>query len=177
MNTLYYIIGILHIICFMIYRHIIPEINQDLQRYAKGKKHIKDFASCLSKKEYRSVFYYRLPFLLRNILNLILRKQSNCYIHTKNIGSGLYIQHGFSTIIVAQKIGKNPYVHQNVTIGWDKNGKPTIGDNVSIFPGAVIAGKIKIGNNVRIAANTVVRHDIPDNCLVYGNPCIIRKEK
>lgn len=98
-------------------------------------------------------------------------------LHTSNIGGGLYVQHGFSTIIVAQQIGNNLYIHQNVTIGWGKDGKPTIGNNVRIFPGAVIAGNIKIGNNVRIAANTVVRHDIPDNCLVYGNPCIIKKEK
>lgn len=71
MKSFYYIIGILHIICFTIYRNIIPEINQDLKNYTKGKGHLKDFIFCLAKKEYRSVFYYRLPFLLRNILNLI----------------------------------------------------------------------------------------------------------
>ena len=67
--------------------------------------------------------------------------------------------------------------NQNVTVGWGKSGKPTIGDNVRIFTGAVVAGNIKIGNNVTIAANSVVRHDIPDNCLVYGNPCIIRQKQ
>lgn len=177
MKIFYSIIGILHIIIFVLYKNRIPEINDDLIRYSGGNATTTNFINLLSRKEYRSVFYYRLPFLLRNILNMILRKQSNCYIHTENIGSGLYIQHGFSTIIVAESIGKNCYIHQNVTIGWGRNGKPTIGDNVSIFPGAVIAGNIKIGNNVRIAANTVVRHDVPNNCIVYGNPCIIKKEK
>lgn len=59
-------------------------------------------------------------------------------------------------------------MHQNVTVGWGKEGKPTIGDNVRIYTGSVVAGKIKIGNNVRIAANTVVRHDVPDEC--FGIP-------
>lgn len=177
MKTFYYIAGFPHIISFIIYRNIIPEIKEDLKHYTQGNANIKNFVSLLAKKEYRTVFYYRLPFWLRHILNLILRRERSCYIHTSNIGGGLYVQHGFSTIIVAQQIGNNLYIHQNVTIGWGKDGKPTIGNNVRIFPGAVIAGNIKIGNNVRIAANTVVRHDIPDNCLVYGNPCIIKKEK
>ena len=59
-------------------------------------------------------------------------------------------------------------------MGFSKNGIPTIGDNVTIYSGAVVVGKIEIGNNVRIAANTVVRQDIPDNSLVYGNPATIK---
>ena len=81
--------------------------------------------------------------------------------------------HGYSSIIVANHIGKNFLFHQNVTVGFNHNGKPTIGDNVSVFPGAVIADPIKIGNNVKIGANSVVLQDIPDNCIVYGNPCVI----
>lgn len=123
------------------------------------------------------MFYYRLPFVVRQLLNLILRREPSLYIHTANIGGGLHVQHGFATIIVAESIGRNFYVHQNVTVGWGKDGKPTIGDNVSIFTGAVVAGKIHIGNNVRIAANTVVRHDVPDNCLVYGNPCVVKERQ
>jgi len=41
----------------------------------------------------------------------------------------------------------------------------------------VVVGKVKIGNNVRIAANTVVRHDVSDNSLVYGNPAVIKENK
>ncbi|WP_277821206.1 hypothetical protein [Palleniella muris] len=43
-----------------------------------------------------------------------------------------------------------------------------IGDNVRIFTGAVVAGPIHIGNNVTIAANSVVLEDIPDNCIMYN---------
>ena len=45
------------------------------------------------------------------------------------------VQHGFSTISMAESIGKNFYVHQNVTVGWNHDGKPIIGDNVRIFAG------------------------------------------
>ena len=41
----------------------------------------------------------------------------------------------------------------------------------------MVVGKVKIGNNVRIAANTVVRHDVPDSSLVYGNPAVIKNIK
>ena len=29
----------------------------------------------------------------------------------------------------------------------------------------------KIGSNVVIGAGSVVVHDIPDNCVAFGNPC------
>ena len=44
-----------------------------------------------------------------------------------------------------------------------------------MYAGAVVAGKIRIGNNVRISANAFVRTDVPDNSIAYGNPCVIRK--
>ncbi|WP_434640817.1 DapH/DapD/GlmU-related protein [Thermoanaerobacterium thermosaccharolyticum] len=45
-----------------------------------------------------------------------------------------------------------------------------IGSNVSILKG------VRIENNSIIAANTVVTKDIPQNCLVAGNPAKIVKE-
>ena len=83
---------------------------------------------------------------------------------------GAKIVHGFSSVLSAQSIGSNFEFYQNVTIGWGREGNPTIGDNVSVYAGAVVAGKIRIGNNVKISANSFVRVDVPDNTLVYGNP-------
>jgi serine O-acetyltransferase len=62
-----------------------------------------------------------------------------------------------------------------VTLGNGKGGRPTIGDNVSIYTGAIVYGGIRIGNNVKIAAGSVVFHDVPDNCIVAGNPATIVK--
>ena len=36
--------------------------------------------------------------------------------------------------------------------------------------GAKVLGPIKIGNNVKIGANAVVLHDIPNNVTVVGVP-------
>ena len=175
-NFIRYIFYFPHVLVFIIYRKSIPEINQDLLRYSEGNT-IRDFIKQLAKKEYRNVFYYRLPFLLRHCLNLLLHSEKSCWLHTSSIGTGLFIQHGFSSIIVAERIGKNFGFNQNVTVGWSKKGKPTIGDNVRIYTGAVVAGKINIGNNVTISANSVVTIDVPDDSFVIGNPCIICKKR
>lgn len=172
MKVLLYVICFPHIICFIYYRRIIPEINEDLQSFA-GDVSVSTFVLQLKKKEYRNVFYYRLPFIVRHFLNIFLRRERTCYIHTKNIGGGLRVEHGFSSIIVAERIGRNFCFNQNVTVGWGKKGKPIIGDNVRIYTGAVVAGAIKIGNNVTISANSLVTMDIPDDSFVKGNTCVV----
>ena len=101
---------------------------------------------------------------------------------TTSIGEGFFIGH-FGTIVINKdaKIGKNCNIAHLTTIGQANRGKhkgcPTIGDNVWIGTGSVIAGKINIGNNVLIAPNSFVNMDIPSNSLVIGNPSkIIEKE-
>lgn len=54
-----------------------------------------------------------------------------------------------------------------------KNGLPIIGDNVSLGATVTIIGNVKIGNNVTIGAGSVVVKDVPDNCVVAGNPAKI----
>ena len=36
-------------------------------------------------------------------------------------------------------------------------------------------GPVRIGNNVTIGAGSVVTKDIPDNCIVAGNPAKVIK--
>ena len=95
-------------------------------------------------------------------------------------GKGLAIFHGHNTVAYVKQCGENVSIYQGVTIGRGEKegaiGNPTIGNNVSIFPNAVIAGPIHIGDNCRVAAGTVVRRDIPDNVLVYGNPMQIHEK-
>ena len=50
---------------------------------------------------------------------------------------------------------------------------PIIGNNVEIGSNACIIGDIKIGNNTKIGAGTIVIKDVPDNCIVVGNPARI----
>jgi serine O-acetyltransferase len=100
------------------------------------------------------------------------------FIDTPSIGEGLFIQHGFSTIIAARSIGKNCWVNQQVTIGFSDKGKlPTLGDYVQVTAGAKVFGDITIGDNARIGANAVVCKNVPPNCTVVGMPGrIIRRD-
>ena len=55
-------------------------------------------------------------------------------------------------------------------------GKPvTIGDNAWIGGRAIINPGVTIGHNVVIASGAVVTKDVPDNCVVGGNPARIIK--
>lgn len=79
------------------------------------------------------------------------------------------IQHGFSTIISAQRIGKNAHIYQQVTIGYNGEKCPVIGDDVQVCCGAKVIGGITIGNNVTIGAQALVVKDVVDNCVVGGD--------
>lgn len=81
------------------------------------------------------------------------------------------------------KLGQNVIVYQNVTLGGARLGDgkasnyPEVGDNTVIFAGAVIVGKVKIGANCTIGANSVVTKDIPDNSVAVGAPARIIQKK
>ena len=89
--------------------------------------------------------------------------------------------HGLYGIIISPDatIGKNCRIYHQVTIGNDDKDKmnvPTIGDNVTIYPGAKILGKIRIGNNVKIGAGAIVVEDVPDDAVVISPKGIIKQK-
>ena len=154
----------------------------DLYRYV-GKPSKRDYIRGLSRNiGYRYTFLMRLcAYLSRNEKNIVKKiafrffyelLRSNSIrsgvqiAYYSKIGSGLYLPHPISIVVHEEAvIGKNCSISHGVTIGQlhrgDRKGCPEIGDNVHIAPGAVILGKIKIGNNVAIGANSVVDKDTP----------------
>jgi serine O-acetyltransferase len=62
----------------------------------------------------------------------------------------------------------------NVTIGTNMGaGAPVIGDDVFIGVNATVLGPIRVGDRVRIAANTAVTTDVPDDSIAVGSPAKI----
>ena len=97
------------------------------------------------------------------------------------IGKGFCMTYPFTITINSNAvIGENVTFGKNVTVGkqnrGDHAGTPIIGDRVIVGDNAVIVGKIKIGNDVEIAANSYINRDIPDHTKVEGNPFHIISE-
>lgn len=120
--------------------------------------------------EFRNLFYYRLESY-SILIKWYYPPLKSLHINTPKIGAGLFIQHGFSTIIAASEIGENCWINQQVTIGnTNKTDCPVIKNNVIVYAGAKIIGKVTVGNNVKIGANAVVVKDVPDNSTAVGVP-------
>lgn len=108
-------------------------------------------------------------------LKLITEYLTSCQIHfDAQIAGGIKIHHCMGVIIGGGvKIGRGCNILQNVTLGTKRLGvyeMPEIGKYTTIYAGAVIVGKITIGNNCDIGANSVVTKDVPDDCIVVGIP-------
>ncbi len=130
------------------------------------------------KKEFRNLIQHRfkkpsasaISYLHFIIARILWKPLETLYIFTPEIGGGLYIQHGFSTIITARKIGENCRIYQQVTIGYKKDVCPILEDNVSVTCGAKILGDVTAHSHSLIAAGAVVVKDVPEKAIVAGVP-------
>jgi serine O-acetyltransferase len=72
------------------------------------------------------------------------------------------------------EIGDDVLLYQGTTLGGTGNEKgkrhPTLGNHVVVGSGAKVLGNIRIGDNVKIGAGSVVVHPVPDNSTVVGIP-------
>jgi serine O-acetyltransferase len=121
-----------------------------------------------------------VPFIPRAISQLA-RWLTGIEIHpAAKIGSSFFIDHGMGVVIgETAEIGDYVTLFQGVTLGGTgkEHGKrhPTLGNHVVVGAGAKILGGIKVGDNVKIGANSVVLKSVPPNSTVTGVPARIIK--
>ena len=89
------------------------------------------------------------------------------YPHLVNIGNN--VTFGSNVMIFAHN---NPAANLFLKNGEfpRKVEKVDIKSGAVLFPGSIITAGVTIGENSIISVGSVVTHDIPDYCVVVGNP-------
>jgi len=129
----------------------------------------------LEWREFRNVFDMRLrqqrtSFVARGLFRVLWPLEPTLHISTEDIGPRMFVEHGFATIISAKSIGSDLWVNQQVTIGWNYDKAPVLGNGVRIAAGAKVIGGVRLGDNCIVGANGVVTKDIPSEEIWGGVP-------
>jgi serine O-acetyltransferase len=107
----------------------------------------------------RNHYGIELPFAVRVGRRVAIDHQSGIVIH------------GYTVI------GDDCRIRQNTTMGvrnlQDPNAAPILERGVDVGAGAVIVGRITIGEGASIGANAVVLQDVPPGALAIGVPAKI----
>jgi serine O-acetyltransferase len=96
------------------------------------------------------------------------------------IGGGLYIGHSGGIVIGPAQIGRNCNIAHGVTIGSDgidRDAQPTIGDRVLIAAGAKVFGRLSVGPDAMVGANSVVTKSVPARHVVLGIPAVLVNDR
>lgn len=138
------------------------------------------------RPQFRNLMYHRLWHansagrLVGRVCFIFLPQERTLFLNTCEIGAGLYLQHGFATIIGAESIGPRVWISQQVTVGTTVTdetvvNRPVIEEGASIGAGAKVIGAVRIGREATIGAGAVVTRDVPDGMVAVGVPAVSRE--
>jgi serine O-acetyltransferase len=167
-------------------------ITADVVRWAKIENRSSGVRRSLvdlvaGRPQFRNLLYHRLwrgNFAGRTVGRaclIALPRERTLFLNTPDIGPGLYLQHAFATIVGASRIGANVWICQQVTIGTTVTdettiSRPIIEDGATIYAGAQVIGKVRVGRNATVGANAVVTKDVPDGMVAVGVPAKAREQ-
>jgi serine O-acetyltransferase len=119
--------------------------------------------------------------LTARILSQVTRFWTGVEIHPgARLGRRLMIDHGMGVVIgETAVVGNDVTLYQGVTLGGtgsdhvSRKRHPTLCDGVFVGNNANVLGDIRIGENSRVGAGSVVLRDVPPNSTVVGVPAHI----
>jgi serine O-acetyltransferase len=126
------------------------------------------------------LYKLKATFVAR-LMSSISHSQTGIDIHPgAQIGKGFFIDHGTGVVIGETAIlGSNVRLYQAVTLGarrfpTDENGNvikghprhPIIEDNVVIYAGAAVLGRITVGRDSVIGGNVWLTHSVPPGSTI-----------
>ncbi|HOH95830.1 MAG TPA: serine acetyltransferase [Candidatus Enterocola sp.] len=169
-------------------------LRTDVEAIYKGDPAAKNFGEIiLSYPGLKAIVNYRIAhklldlgasIIIPRIITEMAHSETGIDIHPgATIGNYFAIDHGTGVVIGETCIlGDNVKIYQGVTLGaksfpTDENGTlikgiarhPILKNNVVVYAGATILGRITIGENAIIGGNTWVTDDVADNTSVYSN--------
>lgn len=123
----------------------------------------------------------RAPLSL--LYRLLFRRCRNVYgielPYSVALGRRVVVEHqGGIVVHGASVIGDDCIIRQNCTLGIRRtdalNDAPVLGRGVDLGAGAVVLGRVMIGDGAAVGANAVVLRDVPPGALAAGVPATIR---
>lgn len=130
----------------------------------------------------RKYLYYShsnstLSKLMSKLYEIVLIRRYNIWIHPDaDIDIGFRIIHPSCIFITNSKIGKNFTVLHSTTVGVKTIGKfqrencPIIGNNVTMYAGSSVVGKVRIADDTVISAHACVTKDTEVGGVYMGVP-------
>ena len=109
-------------------------------------------------------------------------KGYGCYIDPMaEIGPGVRFPHPVGIVVGSGTvIGPDATIYQNVTLGRrnvDREAYPRLGSGVTVYVGATLIGEISVGDGAIVAAQSLVREDLPAKCIAAGSPAQVIAKK
>ena len=163
------------------------EVFQDVARiWGEERPSLKSLAAVfLSDVGIAAVILFRLaqrfhrrghPLLsmLVTRLNLALH---GCHIAVEaEIGPGFRLPHPPAVVVgKGVRAGTDLALFQSVSLSarrWNSEDYPILGDRVVIFSSSVVLGSIRLGDDSRVGACSLVLHDVEAGVTVAGTPAV-----
>lgn len=156
-----------------------PEIRPNFLRFLGRLLHFRFLPNVLCRAS-RAAMLASIPVLpkLLTYANLVffgLEVTPKC-----EIGPGIFFAHPVGCVIGAWRVGSYVTLFQGVGLGarhtdmeFRKELRPEIGNNVILGAGCKVLGPCHIGDNVTVAANSLVLSSVEPNRTVLGVPASV----